>query len=417
LRDIGFQLSVLATAGILLIGAPVNDWFLSKTTRPQNPIEVNTWWRNVGELVLITFAAQVATLPVLLYHFQRFPVVGLLVNPLVLPVQPAAMTLGGIAVIAGLVNMPLGKILGLLAWLPLVYTTRMVELFAGLGRTGSMNVSIGVWQAVSFGLFLTMAIIFWKQWTSRIRQFFFPAAFAILTASLALLLNTITLYPDGNLHMEVYRQGSDLTTFIHSPGGQRILVTNRPGDKDLSAFVDRRLPILDRRLDAIIIPNPTTNSSNGLGWTVSRYQPDWILINRQAGGFRVRSRLDEELAGVGFVGTDFATGQQFALGSGALLSVLSVGEKGSVVYVVWGSQKIVLMYGEQGKVLEKLRDEEIDVIVMDHPGESINTLKGRLIIFTNSGNQNAAIHFEVADGSWVEIESDGRLTQILEPVK
>jgi competence protein ComEC len=95
LRDIGFQLSVAATAGILLIGAPLNDWFVARKTSDDNPAEVNTFWRTVGDSVVITLAAQITTVPFLLFHFHRYPLIGLLVNPFVLPVQPAAMILGG----------------------------------------------------------------------------------------------------------------------------------------------------------------------------------------------------------------------------------------------------------------------------------------------------------------------------------
>jgi predicted membrane metal-binding protein len=61
LRDIGFQLSVAATAGILLIGAPMNDHFIAHMTAPGKPSELNWMWRNLGDLVIITLSAQVFT--------------------------------------------------------------------------------------------------------------------------------------------------------------------------------------------------------------------------------------------------------------------------------------------------------------------------------------------------------------------
>jgi competence protein ComEC len=345
LRDIGFQLSVLATAGILVIGAPVNDWFVAKTTRQENSVELNVWWRSVGEFFLITLAAQIATLPVLAYNFHRFPVVGLLVNPLVLPVQSAAMTLGGAAVVGGLIFPPVGKLLGLIAWVPLAYTTRVVEVFSGMGKAGSLNVNLTAGQAATSGLVLAMAVIFWKHWTARLGKFVYPAVVLVLTAGLAVLLNAIILHPDGKLHIEVFRQGNDLSAFIHSPGGQHILISNRPGDKDLTAFVDRRLPMLRKSLDAVILPNPTASSSIFLTDSLSHFKPDLVLINASAGGYRVQNRLDAELADASISRQDLSLGANFDLGGGAILSIISADENGTGLDLIWGSEKLQIQFG------------------------------------------------------------------------
>ena len=297
LRDIGFQLSVIATAGILLIGAPVNDWFTAKTTSPDRPVETNRILAGLGESVLVTLAAQAATLPILLYHFRQYPLIGLLVNPLVLPVQPAAMMLGMAAVGAGMVFLPLGRIIGMAAWVLLAYTTRVVDLFSSASDIGLINLHLNWWQAALLGAGLILAVIFRQKWMNKSRRFVLPAAFIALTGLLGVLVNSYYLRPDGNLHINVFRQGTDLSAFILTPGGQRILVTNRPGDKDLIAFVDRRLPVVNKRLDAVILPNSTASTSTGLSTTLARFQPEWIMVNRDAGGDRVQSKLEMEIEG------------------------------------------------------------------------------------------------------------------------
>ncbi len=198
LRDIGFQLSVVATAGILLIGAPLNDWFVKKTTSPDRPAEANLAIRSLGEFILITLAAQLATLPVLLYHFHQYPLIGLLVNPLVLPVQPAAMILGGAAVLAGMVFLPFGKILGLAAWVPLAYTTRMVELFSVTCNSGLINMHLELWQAAALGFILILAVFFRNTWVKKISRFIVPAIFVGLVGVLAVMVNTLYLRRTGN---------------------------------------------------------------------------------------------------------------------------------------------------------------------------------------------------------------------------
>ncbi|MEI8132837.1 MAG: ComEC/Rec2 family competence protein, partial [Leptolinea sp.] len=400
LRDIGFQLSVLATGGILVIGAPANDWFIRKTTRPGNSAEMNTGWSSIGEFFIITLAAQIATLPVLLYNFHRFPVIGLLVNPLVLPVQSAAMTLGGAAVIAGMVFLPLGKFLGLIAWVPLAYTTRVVEIFSDLGKSGSLYLNLDLWQTVGLGLTLALAVIFWKQWTARAGMVLLPASFIGLTGVLAVLLNVILLYPDGKLHVEVFRQGSDLSTFIHSPGGQRILVTNRPGDKDLTAFVDRRLPILQKKLDMVVIPNPSTSSLVGLLDSLSHFQPGWTLINPQAGGYRVQTRLDTALSDGGISRQALTAGVRFDLGGGAILSIISAGENGSGMDIVWGIQRIRIIYGEPDidSKLESNMAHPVYSTILDHPSDAFKA-ETRTIYLSVSKEAAAGIaNYAVPEG-------------------
>src|SRR5687768_17750341 len=46
-----------------------------------------------------SLAAQLTTIPIMAYHFQRISLVSFLANPFILPVQPAVMILGGLAVL------------------------------------------------------------------------------------------------------------------------------------------------------------------------------------------------------------------------------------------------------------------------------------------------------------------------------
>ena len=86
----------------------------------------------VGEFFLFTIAAQLTTLAVMAYYFQRLSLVSLISNPLILPAQPAVEILGGLALILGLIWLPLGQLVAYLAWPFLVYTIRLAEWFAAL---------------------------------------------------------------------------------------------------------------------------------------------------------------------------------------------------------------------------------------------------------------------------------------------
>jgi competence protein ComEC len=106
LWDVGFQLSFMATLGLVLYAGPLSQAFtrLASARLPQATVERLT--HPVGEYFLFTLAALLTTLPVTVYHFQRLSLSSLVANPLVLPAQPPVMVLGGLAVLLGLIFQP-----------------------------------------------------------------------------------------------------------------------------------------------------------------------------------------------------------------------------------------------------------------------------------------------------------------------
>jgi len=132
LWDIGFQLSFAATLGLVLyadrIKARTDDWMAAHLSK--------NWARRLSsplnEYVVFSLAAQITTLPLLLFYFERFSWFSLPVNLLILPVQPALMVLGGASVLLGLMIFPLGSLLSFLGWPLAAYTIRIVEAFAAI---------------------------------------------------------------------------------------------------------------------------------------------------------------------------------------------------------------------------------------------------------------------------------------------
>lgn len=127
LFDIGFQLSFTATAGILLL-SPI---LKGKTT----------------------LAAQIATLPILLANFGQVSWLSPLINALVLPTVPLIMSLGVLTVVAG-------QILAWLAWVPLTYFVKIIELSARLPWISfSVNKISFLWAV---GYYVILGIIVFK---------------------------------------------------------------------------------------------------------------------------------------------------------------------------------------------------------------------------------------------------------------
>jgi len=132
ISDVSFQLSFLATLGIFCFAEPLQILFQSLADRTMSEEVAERWSAPLMEYLLITLAAQLAALPAIIYHFGYFSVYSLLANLLILPVQPAIMILGGIAMLAGMLWEPLGQGLGWLAWWPARYSDQMAIFLGGL---------------------------------------------------------------------------------------------------------------------------------------------------------------------------------------------------------------------------------------------------------------------------------------------
>lgn len=77
LWDIGFQLSYAAVIGIVLFAKPIEKWVYTK----------NKILRHCWQLCSVTFAAQLLTLPLLLYYFNSFPNLFLFTNFIAVPIS------------------------------------------------------------------------------------------------------------------------------------------------------------------------------------------------------------------------------------------------------------------------------------------------------------------------------------------
>ena len=124
LWDLGFQLSALATASLFAFAKPTEAWVA------RLPLLGYPAMAPFAEALTATLAAQVLTLPIILYNFGNLSIVAPLANVLLVPVVPYAMLFGSLALVGGLAWLPLGQWLGLLAWLPLSWLAQGAQLLA-----------------------------------------------------------------------------------------------------------------------------------------------------------------------------------------------------------------------------------------------------------------------------------------------
>ena len=91
--DAGFQLSSLATAGLIAWATPITEW-IESSGRGRLP-------RWLAESLGVSLAAQAATLPIVLVSFGRLAILAPLVNLAVVPLVAPAMAAGLVALAGG----------------------------------------------------------------------------------------------------------------------------------------------------------------------------------------------------------------------------------------------------------------------------------------------------------------------------
>lgn len=149
--DRGFQLSFLATMGLVYI-APLISERLSK-------IPETIWKLPLRDVLASTIAAQIAVFPWLLYTTGDVSIVALLANVLVLPLVPVTMLLiaitGFVGFVAGVLSVPLGW----LSYALLHYDIVVARLFASI-PFGSLSVKIfPLWLALLIYFVLALSVM------------------------------------------------------------------------------------------------------------------------------------------------------------------------------------------------------------------------------------------------------------------
>ena len=160
--DVGFQLSFLATAGLLAFADKLEE-VLYKVPKI---FEIRT-------TLAATISAQIFVLPLLIYYFDEISIISLVVNVLILPIIPWAMFFGFVAGALALFFLPLSYLAAWIAWAFLTYQIKVVELFAKVpyAAVSIKNISIAWIFTYYLILCITAFIIYSRMREKRIWDF------------------------------------------------------------------------------------------------------------------------------------------------------------------------------------------------------------------------------------------------------
>lgn len=324
--EIGFQLSFAATWGILYTGPPLNEVFIKRWSLPR--------W--VGTPLVVTAAAQLGTLPLLMYYFNLFTPVAPLANLLLVPLVGVIMLAGFMGSAAGLIFLPAAGLIN-------AGTGLLIDLFlwlAGLlngipGGTAYLATpprpAVLLWYA---GLVLVVEAARGRFQLTGLHR---PKQGAVTAAGLLLIL--VIFWPwsstGGRMQVHFLDVGQGDSILVRFPGGQTMLVDagGRPGEPEEARQVGDAVvvPYLHRlginKLDALVVTHPHDDHAGGVPAVVDKLSVRALVLSRGPGYDDLLSQLESKRVPVYRVGA----GQMLRLDNRVEVLVLGPGNDAEVL--------------------------------------------------------------------------------------
>ncbi len=426
LWDVGFQLSLLATAGLVWFGAPIER-------------RLHRWPAWIREPVALTLAAQLTTLPVILVNFERLSLVAPIANVLVVPFVPIAMLLTAIAslvgVLDGAVHVPL---LGsFLTWLAGGAAWLVLRVIVWLGTTvasvphAAVDVTVAPVLAVAWLPMLALA-----NWALRdpdttpvastadgspsrlgalLRRLARPLPIAAGLVAM-LLAVTIASRPDGMLHLTVLDIGQGDAILVEAPDGTTMLVDGGPDPELTLRRMGANLPFFARRIDLLVVSHPHQDHVAGLVDVLDRYRIGAVLHAGIPFENPANDRLLTDAARAATPTVLARAGQRLDLGAGTSATVLYPAQadaeaplpegdinNGSIVMLLEMGGFSALLTGDAEAPIEAALVSRgllgpVDVLKVGHHGSNSSTTPGfvdavrPLVAIISSGEGNEYGH-------------------------
>ena len=436
--DVGFQLSFFATLGLILYATPFSE-FANRIILKYFPTSAAEKFAELfSEFVLLTLAAQLTTIPIMAYHFQRISLVSFIANPFILPAQPAVMILGGLSVLLSHAWFLAGQVVAWPTWPFVVYTIRMVELFDRVPHGTLFLGNLSIWFVILFYAALLSVTLGWsrfKEWIRTLGQragsVGVGSVILILVIGLLLVWRAAVSLPDGRLHITFLNVGSGDAVLIQTTSGKYVLVNGGPSVTKLSDELGRRLPVFNRKLDWLVVASTDENQVAALSRVLDRYPPDQVLWSGNAQASFSALALKEYLTTNQIPTMNAKVGDILDLGDGGILKALTVGPRGAVYLIEYKNFRALLPVGMSSDALDGLQNGAsvgpVNVLSLansgyaaSNPPEWITNLNPQLVVLSvDAADENGMPDGAVLDAlkgysllrtdasGWIEITTNG----------
>lgn len=156
--DAGFQLSFLAVAGLIYL-EPFIKILIKKITKDKA--------ENLVSVISTTLAAQIFTLPIMIYNFGNMSFVSPITNLLVSPIVYWLMVSGFLVSVAGIFSNTLGYILSIPCWLLLTYFVKVIDFFSQPWAMKTLEKVSWVWLIILYLIIIFITRFLHKKYSQN----------------------------------------------------------------------------------------------------------------------------------------------------------------------------------------------------------------------------------------------------------
>ncbi len=274
----GFQLSYGAVLAIRLV--------CPAFARMAAPFR-NRAVRKLLQSLLFGLGLQLALLPITLYHFFRYPVYGLFLNLLIIPLSSPLFVCAAAGLLLSFANLTLGRLLLIPSRVILFSFEKLCVLASSLPFSSLLGGRPALWRILLYYAVLALLCLLlngglrdtlcrkcsgrlcgkaFGSLLSGIRLPSLPRRFSVLLIPLALAVLLLPL-PNRGLTITFLDVGQGDCAFLQAPDGTTLLIDG--GSSDLSSAAEQRLiPFLEARridrLDYVFISHTDVDHTNAI---------------------------------------------------------------------------------------------------------------------------------------------------------
>lgn len=312
LLDLSFQLTLAGTLGIVLLMPALSHAFLSGEQGAA---------ASLRDAALVTFVAGLATMPLIVLHFERAALIGLPANLLVTPLFSWMLLGSASTAVVGLGSETAALALGWpLAWLPLRWLVLVTEQAAQAPGAGVPIQGFNHWHLLL--IYAAVLVAVWRphrervarwhrsptrsgvgapvrggsrprlEFIPRLRSHLTPVALTAAASALAAALWLSVLSGgDDRLRVHFIDVGQGDATLLVTPEKRSVLIDTGERADSILAALREHLPDGARSIDLVVITHPQSDHGEALWPILEHYDVGRLLVNRYVESTRFGRRL------------------------------------------------------------------------------------------------------------------------------
>ncbi len=448
--QISFQLSFAAMAGIALAlpwqeaAGKALSQRLSSLSGGWGPVAGSLLgWAAAG--MVVSAAATLVTLPLVLLYFHHFPVAGIPATLLATPLLPLSLVAAGAVALLGTVHSALGQLAGLVGAIPLAGLLYLVEWIPNWTIAVKLEDSRLSWAW--YGILLAALVAtdtraYRRAVATRLagirsdsvdagsvalagirvgadRMAVFLSVAILLAGALAYGIVQYVEGRDGRLYVHFLDVGQGDGILIETPGGIQALVDGGPDYDSATLAAGKILPYWDRSLDLVMATHLDADHSRGLVKILDNYRVGRVFVGDAGRDSPLYPEWAAALARGGHDAIALTAGQRVNLDEGVSLTILHPPEvrlRGPAWDSNNNSLALKLEYGEvsflltgdieseaERHLVRRSASLESDVLKVGHHGSKSSTSPSFLaavnprwaVISAGAGNQYGHPHDDV----------------------